>query len=1132
MQHQDQFLAGGGEMGRLIQSMDWSTTSLGPVESWPQSLKTTVSLCLSSTFPALIAWGPDTIQIYNDSYRPICGDKHPVSMGQSFRVCWETALPVVGDAFTRGQSGEGTYIKDQRMFLDRNGYLEEAFMTFSFAPIRNEAGEVGGIFHTVTETTDKMLAARRTQVVRDLSALIGKAETTEKICDAILGKTIDFSRDIPFLLLYQLDSKVDSHCVIAAAGINAVAAGVTWPFDEVLQSPQPGVVTDLSNRFGNISFGPYPEAPRSAVVLPVNIAGQQRPWGFVVAGVSARRTLDDAYLNFYELLGNAFSIAFSNVHAYEQAQQRTEALAAIDKAKTAFFNNVSHEFRTPLTLMIGPLEELLQQPLLQQPPYKINLDATYRNTHRLLKLVNNLLDVSRVEANRLKAVYQPVNLATLTTDLASSFQSIIEKAGMQLNIDCVSTRPVYIDVEIWEKIILNLLSNAFKFTLEGSISVILRETETSAILQVKDTGVGIPEKELPHMFERFHRVENSPGRTHEGSGIGLSLVSELVRLHAGTISVESSEGTGTTFTIHLPFGNDHLPREQISETGKHTDTLLLKGAFLKEAYSLLDNDSPPTHEGHYMPEMGHWEVTETAGSPERAHVLIVDNNADMRNYLARLLEKYFYITTAKNGLEALEQVERNKPDLILSDIMMPVMNGKDLLERVRGNPVTAQIPVIFLSARAGGEARIDGLEAGADDYLVKPFSAGELLTKVKAHIKILQLRNHAEQQLKNLFEQAPVAICLLKGLLMNIEVANEIQLQYWGRTAEEVMQKPLLEALPELKSQGMESMIEKAYVTGKRYITGELPLKIVRFGKAEDIIVRITFEPLYEESGNVSGIMCVTNDITHFVAAREAARNYSDKLEFHVEDRTTALKVANEELKRTNRELEDFVFISSHDLQEPLRKIQTFGNIAMSAEAAQQPVKEYLEKMIASASRMSGLIKDLLNYSKLNKSDDPFIETDLNVVMEQVLSDLEPGLRKRNAHIEISPLPHIKAVPLQMNQLFHNLLDNSLKFNEQEPVIRVSVSIISPEKQAAVPRLEADKQYYELVFRDNGIGFEQKYADQVFTIFKRLVKPSEYPGSGIGLTICRKVVLNHGGYIYPESQLNEGTTFYVYLPVL
>lgn len=1140
MQHTEQFLAGGGEMGKLIQRMDWSTTPLGPIASWPQSLKTTVSLCLSSTFPILIAWGPETIQIYNDSYRPICGDKHPASMGQNFRICWETALPVVGDAFTRGQEGEGTYIMDQRMFLDRNGYLEEAFMTFSFAPIRNEAGEVGGIFHPITETTDKMLSARRTQVIRDVSAQIGKAKTVKNICAATLEKAADFSLDIPFLLLYQLGSSGDHAHLIAHTGIPAQTAltpetvalrdTAAWPFERVLQSMQYEVVTDLSERFGAVPAGPYPEMPHSAVLLPVQISGQPLPWGFIVAGVSARRALDEPYLNFYELLGHAFSTAFSNVHAYEQEQQRAEALAAIDKAKTAFFSNVSHEFRTPLTLMMGPLEELLQQPLLQDKLYKNNLDATYRNTHRLLKLVNNLLDFSRVEADRLKAVYQPVDLAVLTTDLAGSFQSIIEKAGMQLIVNCISTRPVYVDVEIWEKIVLNLLSNAFKFTLKGSISVRLYETDTHAILQVTDTGVGIPEKELPHMFERFHRVENSFGRTHEGSGIGLSLVNELVRLHAGTISVESTAGQGSTFTIALPFGHTHIPPEQLAEAGKLTDTTILKGAFLQEAYSLLDEDVSP-HEGHYLPETAQWEISDNADTSERAQVLIVDDNADMRNYLSRLLEKNFDIMVAKNGLDALQQLEHSKPDLILSDVMMPVMNGKALLENVRNNPATTRIPLIFLSARAGGEARIDGLEAGADDYLVKPFSAKELLTKVKAHIKILKSRNHAEQQLKNLFEQAPVAMFLLKGPLMNIEVANEIQLQYWGRTAKEVMQQPFLEALPELKLQGLEDMIEKVYLTGKRFITGELPLTITRFQQPETIIVRITFEPLYEESGLVSGIMCITNDITPFVAAREAARSYADKLEQHVQDRTGELKIANEELKRTNQELEDFVFISSHDLQEPLRKIQTFGNIAMSADAAGMPVREYIGKMIASASRMSGLIKDLLNYTRLNKSEDPFVPTDLNEIMQQVLNDLEIVIQERNAQIEVPLLPQLKAVPIQINQLFHNLLSNALKFSDEDPVIRVSIALLSPEKQKTLTALDTGKRFYELGFHDNGIGFEQKYADQVFTIFKRLVKATQYPGTGIGLTICRKVALNHGGNIYPVSAPGKGTTFYVYFPV-
>jgi hypothetical protein len=205
VQSNEQFWSGGGEMGELIRSMDWSRTALGAVETWPLSLRTTVSLCLSSTFPILIAWGPEMIQIYNDSSRPICGAKHPASMGQNFKICWETALPVVGDAFDRDLAGEGTYIKDQQMLLDRHGYIEEAFMTFSFAPIRDESGQVGGIFHPITESTDKMLNAGRTQILRDVSTATGEAKTKEAIARLLTSKQHEYTFDLPFIQVYEID---------------------------------------------------------------------------------------------------------------------------------------------------------------------------------------------------------------------------------------------------------------------------------------------------------------------------------------------------------------------------------------------------------------------------------------------------------------------------------------------------------------------------------------------------------------------------------------------------------------------------------------------------------------------------------------------------------------------------------------------------------------------------------------------------------------------------------------------------------------------------------------------------------------------------------------------------------------
>lgn len=748
----EQFLSGGGEMGELIRSMDWSDNPLGPVETWPQSLRTSVSLCLSSTFPILIAWGPETIQIYNDAYRPICGAMHPQSMGMNFRICWESALEVVGDKFTRGQQGEGTYITDQQMFLFRYGYLEEAFMTFSFAPIRDESGEVGGIFHPITETTDKMLNGRRTQVLRDLASVLARAKSIEDIGSLIAEKQPDFVADLPFILFYNVADDGASASLVSSAGITlAPALAITqiifdgndqpWPLAKATNAPL--VLDDLATRFGDFACQPYPETPTNAVILPVFISGKDKPFGYVVAGVSARRAIDEEYLGFYSLLGNTFSSAVSNVYAYEQEQKRAEALAAIDRSKTAFFSNVSHEFRTPLTLMLGQLEDLQAKAIMADPEISEIVLSTHRNSMRLLKLVNNLLDFSRVEAGRVKAAFQPVDIVGVTTDLASSFRSIIEKADMELIVKAdLQAFEVFLDIQMWEKIVLNLLSNAFKYTLEGRITVELIREDAEVILKVSDTGVGIPEDELPHMFERFHRVENTIGRTHEGSGIGLSLVSELVGLHGGNIAVESVFGSGSTFTLRIPLGSSHLPAAQVHQKDFQVMMSGLRESFIQEASGLLG-------EGYNGAAYENQPIEAVHAHQPDAKVLIVDDNNDMRAYLKRLLESEFTVYTAVNGADALKQLSTFTPELILSDIMMPVMDGKGLLKKIREREEKHWIPLIFLSARAGEEARIDGLEAGADDYLVKPFSAQELLSKVRAQIKINRVRLYNERRMRD-----------------------------------------------------------------------------------------------------------------------------------------------------------------------------------------------------------------------------------------------------------------------------------------------------------------------------------------------------------------------------------------------
>lgn len=869
-------------MGKLIRSMDWSKTPLGPVSDWPQSLRTSVSLCLSSTFPILIAWGPETIQIYNDSYRPICGAKHPESMGQNFRICWETALPVVGDAFARGQQGEGTYIKDQRMFLDRYGYLEEAFMTFSFAPIRDESGEVGGIFHPITETTDKMLSARRTQVLRDVAAGTGQAKTNAEIYAGLATVADDFALDLPFLLLYELQPSGEVARLVNTSGLTDASPAPTELHELVIaQTPwladleQTRVIPELAETVGPLVGGPYPDSPHTALRLPIQLSGNPEPVGFILAGVSPHRALDQEYLNFYALLANTLNTAFSNVHAYQEEQKRAEALAAIDQAKTAFFSNISHEFRTPLTLMLGPLDELKQTDIAQSAVYKEPIEQAHRNAGRLLKLVNNLLDFSRIEAGRVTARFQPVDLSVFTVDLASSFRSLLDKAGLDFIVDCPPLPSlVYVDTDMWEKIVLNLLSNAFKYTLQGTIGVHLYSQDGMAILRVSDTGVGIPAHELPHMFERFHRVEQAGGRTHEGTGIGLSLVSELVHLHQGKIEVDSVEGEGSTFTVRIPMGSTHLPAHQVSKGYGQQALSGLAAAFLEEAQTMLPAEARPASPVRSADE----------ASPNRssASVLVVDDNADMRAYLVRLLEPHFTVRTAVNGAEALQQLLTDPPQLILSDLMMPVMDGSELLRRVKQNPATSHIPLIFLSARAGQEARIDGLEAGADDYLVKPFAAPELLTKVRTQIDLSVSRRQAEIRFRNLIQEAPFAIGVYSGRSFKIDMANEALRRIWDKPAS-VIGMDLIDALPELEGQPFIQLLERVYDTGVACQHSEEPAELVVDGQRQTYWFNSTCHPLTTEQGQVYAILNMAVDVTQTVVARRQIEDAKEALQQAVE---------------------------------------------------------------------------------------------------------------------------------------------------------------------------------------------------------------------------------------------------------
>ncbi|MGH7736457.1 MAG: SpoIIE family protein phosphatase, partial [Candidatus Tyrphobacter sp.] len=451
------------------------------------------------------------------------------------------------------------------------------------------------------------------------------------------------------------------------------------------------------------------------------------------------------------------------------AEERATALADLDRAKTSFFSNVSHEFRTPLTLMLGPLEELAKTVNAEQLPL---VSAARRNSLRLLKLVNTLLRFSRLEAGQADAVFTETDLAPITRELAGVFRSAIESSGLNLIVDADPDARAFVDLSMWEVIMLNLLSNALKFTLDGAIHVSLRSTADAVTLTVTDSGVGISPEDLPHVFERFRRVHAVKARSQEGSGIGLALVNELVRLHGGAIRVQSEVGKGTTFEISLPLGKAHL------------DPSALLPAPVSTARS--------TSAEQYLAEVEATIAPAKAALPQRSigssrgtcsRVLLADDNHDLREYVSRILSPTFDVIAVNNGREALQTAQRERVDLIISDVMMPEMDGFELLKAVRSNSDLQTTPFIMLSARTGEETAIEGLTRGADDYIAKPFSAEHLLARVRSHTRGAQLRRE-EQEFRQLVESGPV-IRWIADASGAITWYNRPWYEYTGQTREE-----------------------------------------------------------------------------------------------------------------------------------------------------------------------------------------------------------------------------------------------------------------------------------------------------------------------------------------------------------
>jgi signal transduction histidine kinase len=632
----------------------------------------------------------------------------------------------------------------------------------------------------------------------------------------------------------------------------------------------------------------------------------------------------------------------------QELQRANHKLRELDRLKTDFFATVSHELRTPLTLILAPLEAMLAlAPSIDTVTAPRDLLQTvHNNATRLLQMINGLLDFSKVSAGKTPVEREPVQIAELTQSLVWDFRSAMHRKGISESLTISATRPVVeMDRYLYERIVFNLLSNAVKFTASGGRIVVHLTVDNGLLtLSVSDTGIGIAPEDIGRLFEKFHQLEGSSTRRFEGTGLGLALVKEFARLLDGTVAVESRVGQGSTFTLRC------------------------KAPTTTRAPARTQATQPPHLVESIPAELVLSEVPDDVDGPT---IVVAEDNLELGAFIADLLSTFSRVHVVPDGAEALELVRRIRPDLVLSDVMMPRVDGIQLTRAIKNDKHTSGIPVVLLTAMTNRESLLKGWEAGADDYLFKPFHPKELEARVRS-------------------------------------LVNSVE---WRRKSE-------------------------AY--------------------------------------------------------------------------------------RTQRDaLENLAHIASHDLREPLRKIVSFVEIFRTRNPGLDPTSNrHLDSVSQSATRMYHLLDALVDYARLEQSSVRPEPIELREVLTSVVQDLKEDIESAGAQVTIGELPSIAANASQIELVFKNLLANSLKYRSgaRQPVISVDATRNDVEWVISVA--------------DNGIGFEPEHRERVFIMFERLHSRERYPGDGMGLAICRKIVEQHGGRIWAEAEPDRGAVFYFSMPAI
>jgi len=862
-------ISGGGQIGDLLRSSDWSNTSLGPMSDWPKSLCTAINICLNAQFPMLVCWGKDLTNIYNAAFASLLAGKHPVSFGANGMYIlpdlWTKLKPQFQSILTEGESISSA---NELVLINRNGYAEECYFTFSHSPLFDDNGHINGVFTVATETTDTIINARHLDTFNRLALKISDKKNISDIYKGTLELMYKNTLDFPFAMLYQVAEDGNTASLFGCSGIQLPHSSVpetiqlspngklgSRNFLKCFETNQAVSVHDTRDRLGDMPSGSWNSPPEENLIFPISYPGKKHPYAILVIGINPHLRLNEKYKTFFQLLVDQIATEISNLLALQE-QEKIEA-----KTK-----------ENDITIQTY-IDELIR-----------SQKKTEESEERFKAMANNA----------------PVMIWTAGTDKLCDFYN---RAWLHF------------------------------------------------------TGRNL-EQEL-----NWGWVEN---------------------IHPDDIS-NYIDNYHQAFDARLPFNKEYRIRR---------------------------------HDGVYR-----WVVCES--------------------------------------------MPRYAPD------------------------------GTFL-----------GFIGSCHDIHDRKMAKEELEHMVDTRTAELYGRNKELQQQKDFVEtmlDASIDIMIVYDRDMRFRSFNKTCEKIYGLDRSEVLGKKLLDIYPYAAG-------SKGYLDLQKALAGET----IHNPKYRSPVSQLYYEdfliPLRTEDGEVYSVLVIAHDITGNIESAEK------------------LKKTNQDLIKSNRDLEQFAYIASHDLQEPLRKIQTFSNLLdhhMDDETAR---KKYLEKIATSAQRMSDLIKAVLNYSRLNSVKEQFETCDLNEVISLIKTDFELMLSEKNAIITHDSLPVVKGILLQLNQLFSNLLSNALKFSEKDPVVHISARLYPGGNLELYPHLDPSQNYVEIIFKDNGIGFEQQYVEQVFTIFHRLNGKELYEGTGIGLALCKKIVDNHHGYIHAKSEVGKGTEFSIYLP--